>query len=62
MPAADHLSYNAQRVLMRVAKREPATLSWSKADADFYWRRWFERRRKRYGVPPVPEGMSTLTK
>jgi penicillin-insensitive murein endopeptidase len=60
VPGADHLSYNAQRALMRIAKRRPATLTWSKQDADFYWRRWFERRRRRYGVPPVPEGMSTL--
>lgn len=56
----DHLSYNAQRVLMRLSKREPASLSWSKEDANFYWRRWFERRWKRLGAPPIPTELSTL--
>lgn len=56
----DHLSYNAQRVLMRLSKREPASLSWSKQDANFYWRRWFERRWKRVGAPPIPAELSTL--
>jgi|GEM_PF-525241 len=56
----DHLSYNAQRILMRLAKREPASLSWSKEDANFYWRRWFERRWKRLGAPPIPTELSTL--
>ncbi|MEM1347585.1 MAG: hypothetical protein AAGI01_03450, partial [Myxococcota bacterium] len=57
----DHVSYNAQRALMRLAKREPASLSWSKEDASFYWRRWFERRYKRFGAPPIPPELSTLT-
>ncbi|MGM0557789.1 MAG: HEAT repeat domain-containing protein [Myxococcota bacterium] len=57
---SDYLSYNAQRSLMRLAGRQPASLSWPKHDANFYWRRWFERRWKRLGAPPVPEGMSTL--
>jgi penicillin-insensitive murein endopeptidase len=57
---ADYLSYNAQRVLMRLSRRTPASLSWPKTDANFYWRRWFERRCGRLGCPPVPDGMSTL--
>lgn len=57
---ADHLSYNAQRVLMRLSGREPASLSWPKHDANFYWRRWFERRWRRFGAPPIPEELSTL--
>lgn len=57
---ADHLSYNAQRVLMRIAGREPASLSWPKHDANFYWRRWFERRWRRFGAPPIPQELSTL--
>jgi murein endopeptidase len=56
----DYLSYNAQRSLMNLSGREPASLSWPKHDANFYWRRWFERRWQRLGAPPVPEGMSTL--
>lgn len=56
----DYLSYNAQRVLMRLSSKEPASLSWSKTDANFYWRRWFERRWKRFGAPPIPAELSTL--
>jgi penicillin-insensitive murein endopeptidase len=58
--ADDYLSYNAQRVLMRISGREPASLSWSKNDANFYWRRWFERRWRRFGAPPIPQELSTL--
>lgn len=57
---ADHLSYNAQRVLMGISGREPASLSWPKHDASFYWRRWFERRHERFGAPPIPRELSTL--
>lgn len=56
----DYLSYNAQRILMRLAKREPESLSWSKEDANFYWRRWFERRWRAFGAPPIPAELSTL--
>ncbi len=57
---ADYLSYNAQRVLMRLSGRHPASLSWPKDDANFYWRRWFERRWRRFGAPPIPKALSTL--
>ncbi len=56
----DHLSYNAQRTLMRLTNRQPNSLAWSKEDASFYWRRWFERRTAQYGTPPIPIELSTL--
>ena len=56
----DHLSYNAQRMLMRLAKSEAPSLEWSKTDANFYWRRWFERRCARLGCPKVPPELTTL--
>lgn len=56
----DHLSYNAQRVMMRLAKREAPSLSWGKTDANFYWRRWFERRCPRLGCPKIPPVLTTL--
>lgn len=56
----DFLSYNAQRVLMRISGRQPDSLRWPKHDANFYWRRWFERRWRRFGAPPIPEELSTL--
>lgn len=55
-----HVSYNAQRVLMRLFSHTPASLSWSREDASFYWRRWLERRRKRLGLPRIPADLSTL--
>ena len=58
--ASDHLSHNAQRILMRISGRQPASLSWLKHDAHFYWRRWFERRYERFGLPPIPDPLSTL--
>lgn len=57
---ADHLSYNAQRRLMEIADRRPESLSWPKEDASVFWRRWFEKRRARYGVPPAPDNWAAL--
>ncbi len=56
----DYTSYNAQRVLMKMTGRKVDSLSWSKADASFNWRRWVERRMKRLRAPEVPEELSTL--
>lgn len=56
----DHLSFNAQRTLMRLAKRDAPSLEWAKTDANFYWRRWFERRCPRLGCPKVPPELTTL--
>ncbi|RAL25483.1 hypothetical protein DL240_04530 [Lujinxingia litoralis] len=57
---APHISYNAQRTLMRLSGNEPASLSWPRHDANFYWRRWFERRWQRMGLPPMPPELTTL--
>ena len=58
----DYTSYNAQRVLMRMTGRRVDSLSWSKADASFNWRRWVERRIARLRAPAIPEELSTLKK
>ncbi|TXD39190.1 hypothetical protein FRC98_01965 [Lujinxingia vulgaris] len=55
-----HLSYNAQRTLMRLSGNEPQSLGWPRHDANFYWRRWFERRWQRMGLPPMPPHLTTL--
>jgi hypothetical protein len=57
----DWVSFNAQRALMQIAGKEVPSLQWSRADASFYWRRWFERRVRKFRMPPIPADMSTLT-
>ncbi len=57
----DWVSFNAQRALMQIANKEVPSLQWSRADASFYWRRWFERRARKFRMPPIPADMSTLT-
>lgn len=54
-----HTTYNAQRVLMRLFKHDPRSLNWSWQDANFYWRRWLERRSRRLGLPKMPPELST---
>ncbi len=54
-----HLSFNAQRSLMRLSDHEPPSLRWPAYDASFHWRRWFERRQEELGLPPIPEELST---
>jgi hypothetical protein len=46
--AADHLSFNAQRTLMRLFDHRPASLSWKKQDACLHWLRWMMARRHSY--------------
>jgi len=57
----DWVSFNAQRALMQISGKEVPSLQWSRADASFYWRRWFERRARKFRMPPIPADMSTLT-
>jgi len=56
----EHISWNAQKILMDISGTQPRSLRWPKEAANIFWRRWFEKRRARYGAPPVPPGMSTL--
>lgn len=44
----DHLSYNAQRLLMRITNHRPRSLEWSRFDAQYYWDRWYNKRRRRF--------------
>ena len=60
--APRHLSYNAQLVMIDLSKNDPGSLAWSKEDASFYWRRWFERRRGRFGLPRAPRDLTTMVK
>jgi hypothetical protein len=50
----DHLSYNAQRVLMRLFDHHPPSLSWSKGDACRYWLKWLRARSATYGLGRPP--------
>ena len=54
-----HLNFNAQLALKQLAGQSPGSLQWDPYDANFYWRRWFERRKDRLDLPPMPEELST---
>ncbi len=54
-----HLNVNAQLALKSLADHSPGSLRWSAYDANFFWRRYFERRQQALGLPPVPAELST---
>ncbi len=58
----DYISYNAQRTLMILSRYEPLTLAWSKHDAAWHWTRWFERRRRQFGLKPCPPALATFNR
>jgi hypothetical protein len=51
---SDHLSYNAQRVLMRLFDEHPPSGSWAKRDACQWWLAWLKRRHKGLGLEKPP--------
>lgn len=51
---APHISLNARRILGGLSGNAQDTLGWSVADAAFYWKRWFTRRRRRFRLPKPP--------
>ncbi len=53
--AGEHLSYNAQLVLMRLFDHHPPSLQWSRKDACRHWLRWLKRRRKTYQLIKPPK-------
>ncbi len=53
--AGEHLSYNAQRVLMRLFDYRPPSLDWSRKDACRHWLRWLKQRRKHFQLAKPPK-------
>lgn len=54
--SSDHLSFNAQRTLMRLFDHRPLSLTWRKEDACTHWLRWLEGNRRQYRLSaPKPE-------
>jgi hypothetical protein len=51
---ADHLSYNAQRILPRLTDHQPPSASWSKNDACQHWLRWLKKRRRAFELDKPP--------
>lgn len=43
----DHVSFNAQRGLMSIAKTDPGSLAWSRQDAYAHWSRWAIRNARK---------------
>ncbi len=52
--AAPHVSFNAQRTLMRLFHHRPASLAWSAADACRHWLRFVATNRQRHRLAPPP--------
>ncbi|MDX9722290.1 MAG: penicillin-insensitive murein endopeptidase [Myxococcota bacterium] len=44
------ISYNAQRVLMRLTKHEPESLDWPTADALWHWTRYCKKHQRKLGI------------
>jgi penicillin-insensitive murein endopeptidase len=54
----DHLSYNAQRALMRLTNHRPGSLRWSRSDACWHWTRWLDRHRREFRLPEAPASLA----
>lgn len=51
---SDHISYNAQRVLMRLTQHRPPSTTWSKAAACMHWFKWIKAKRETYQLEKPP--------
>lgn len=60
--APEHLSYNAQRLLMRLTGHKPQSLDWPKDDACWHWTRWLKKRRRQLRIPEVPDQLRPCDK
>ncbi len=55
---SDYISFNAQRVLMRLTKHAPPSTEWSKGAACTYWLKWLRGRRDTFKLEkPTPKVM-----
>jgi penicillin-insensitive murein endopeptidase len=50
----EHLSYNAQRLLMRLTEHAPQSLDWPKNDACWHWTRWLKKNRRQLRISDPP--------
>lgn len=62
IPAPDHLSYNAQKSLMRITNHHPQSLHWSKGDACWHWTRWLNKNRKKLRISPSPPELESCNR
>ena len=51
---SDHLSFNAQRLLVRLTDHHPPLEDWAKSDACQYWLRWIKARRAGFDLEKPP--------
>jgi murein endopeptidase len=54
----DHLTYNAQRTLMRLTDHWPRSLNWSRGDACWHWTRWLGKNRRKFRLPEAPSSLA----
>ncbi len=50
----ERISYNAQRMLMRLLKHNPPSLEWSRGAACMHWFKWVRGRRKSFKLEKPP--------
>jgi murein endopeptidase len=50
----DHISYNAQKILMRITDHRPQSLYWSKGDASWHWTVWLRKNKRQFNLNKVP--------
>ena len=48
--ALPHISYNAQRTLMKITRYKPDSLEWPQFDARWHWTAYFKKRQKKYKI------------
>ena len=51
----DHVSFNAQRALMRLFDHHPPSLTWKKEDACTHWLRWLDANRRPHKLPSASD-------
>lgn len=52
---SDHISFNAQRVLMRLTQHRPPSTTWSKSAACMHWFKWIKNKRETYQLEKPPK-------
>ena len=50
-----YISYNAQKMLMKISGKKAKSQEWSAEDAAWYWSKYFIKHKKKYKLKKVPD-------